>query len=73
MGLSVDVEIVFPSAPVENHTWKVGEQKISSWCDVAVFTTAREICGHREASGAFEQGLTLLITWMKAKTPGAME
>lgn len=38
----VDVETLSPSTPAENDTWKVGERKISSCCDVAVFTTERE-------------------------------
>lgn len=42
MSLGVDVEAVYSSNPAENDPWKVGERKISSCCDVAVFTTERE-------------------------------
>lgn len=76
--MGADVETVSTSSPTENDPWGWARAKISSCCDVAVFTTEREsrsarACGHREARGAFKQGSTLLITWMKAKTPGAME
>lgn len=76
--MGVDVEIVPPSTPVENDTWKWARVKIGSRCDVSVFTTAM-LSGAalrpwtQESVGSFQTGLdTIDYTWMKAKIPGSI-